>query len=72
MYRISDSSSYEKRILASEIARTCAPHYMQMLKNRMHMQLGERISKYYQKDMLVASLMSYYRMEQEREELLQR
>jgi hypothetical protein len=43
-----------------------------MLKNRMHRELGERISKYYQKDMLVASLMTYYRIQQEKEEDLQR
>ena len=72
LYRYSDSSSYEKRILASEIAKTCAPHYQQMLQNRMFKELGERISKYYQKDMLVASLMTYYRIQQEKEIELQK
>ena len=44
LYRTSDSSAFEKRIEASEVVRTCAPHYHQMLLNHMYNQLGERIA----------------------------
>mmetsp|Transcript_428 Transcript_428/g.469 ORF Transcript_428/g.469 Transcript_428/m.469 type:complete len:100 (+) Transcript_428:296-595(+) len=60
LYRASDCSSSEKRIPAEDVARSCAPHYLQMLKNKMFKQLGERISKYYMKDIVVSSLLSYY------------
>lgn len=61
LYRCSDQSFYEKRISAVEVARTCAPYYSKMMQNRMFQELGERIALYYKKDMLVASLMTYFR-----------
>lgn len=62
LYRFSDQSNYEKRITGVEVARTCAPHYVKMMQNRMFKELGERIALYYKKDMLVASLMTYFKM----------
>ena len=62
LYRVSDSSVYEKKISSFEVMRTCAPNYSLMLKNKMVSQLGQRIADYHKTNMLVASLMSYYKI----------
>lgn len=41
-----------------------------MLVNSLFAQLGERISKYYLKDLLVASLMDYYKRRKDEEKAI--
>ena len=62
LYRPSDSSTIEKRFDGTEIQRSCAPHYVQMLRNKMDQKLGKRICKFYHSNLLIASTFQINKM----------
>ena len=57
LYRPQDSTTMERRFDGTEIQRSCAPHYIPMLRNNMDKELGKRICQFYHAQMLVASVM---------------
>ena len=62
LYRPVDCTTLEKRFDASDIQRSCAPHYAQMLRNNMEKELGRRICEFYYAGMLVASVLEKNQM----------
>lgn len=62
LYRPSDSSTIERRFDGVQIQRSCAPHYIQMLRNKMDHKLGKRICKYYHASLLIASTLQLNKM----------
>ena len=62
LYRPHDSSTIERRFDGTHIQRTCAPHYLHMVRNQMEQKLGKRICRYFHANLLVASMLEIHKM----------
>ena len=62
LYRQADSSVFERQITSSDVIKNCAPHLRQMLANNLLKQIGERVAQHYMANILVASVLDFYKI----------
>lgn len=62
MYRAIDSSIFERQITSTDVIRTCAPHLRAMMKQGLHYEVGQRVAQHYMSNILVASVLEFYKI----------